>query len=209
MPDLLELLERFNRKERFFLMRHALDNFRLSCDFRKQLGDEIGLEIPEDTVVAMDYHLDWLTAALYVHNSVDGRRFFENPEQQIVKGNQEDIDLLVAFTDGAQYHIVLVEAKGGATGWTNKQMKSKADRLTLIFGSEGKHYSGVEPHFCLTSPRCPKQLNVSEWPGWMSKDDQSYYWIKLKFPKDRIRVTRCDDEEMPSAKGNHFKIISA
>ena len=128
MPDLIGLLKRFNRKERFFLITQAL-TCQLSDDFRLALGGTVDLQIPHDAFMAMDYHLDWLTAALYAHEHGKADLIYENPQQQIIKGNQEDIDLLVAFPEGEKYHIVLVEAKG-ATGWTNKQMQSKADRLT-------------------------------------------------------------------------------
>ena len=208
MVDLLELLESFNSKERFFLIRQALGSFQLSNEFRRELGDAISLAIPRDAFAAMDYHLDWLTAALYAHERGDSDGIFDNLQQQLVKGNQEDIDLLLAYRDNEHYHLVLVEAKG-ATGWTNKQMHSKADRLTQIFGSDGNRYSGVIPHICLASPRPPRQLRANEWPRWMSKDDGSYYWLRLNFPEDRIRVTRCDGHGSQSAKGNYFKIIPA
>ena len=208
MPDLIELLESFNRKERFVLMSQALGNFQLSDNFRRKLGETIGLTIPAGSFTAMDYHLEWLTAALYAQECSDADKIFDNPQQQVIKGNQEDIDLLVAFQGGEQYHIVLVEAKG-ATGWTNKQMLSKANRLEQIFGSEGNRYPGVLPHICLMSPRRPHQLKASKWPGWMSRDDGSYIWLKLDFPKGKKMVTRCDADGNRSANGNHFRIIPA
>ena len=154
----------------------------------------------------MDYHLDWVTAALYAYNHGEVDSIFDNPQQKVIRGNQEDTDLLVAFKDRGQYHLILLEAKG-TTRWDNKQMRSKADRLALIFGSEGNRYPGVVPHICLASPRRPKQLNASEWPGWMTNDDESYIWLELEFPKERRVVTRCDANGHPSAKGNHFRII--
>ncbi len=208
MPDLIKLLESFNRKERFFVIKQALGNFQLSDKFKRELGDATNLAIPPDVFTAMDYHLDWLTAALYAHECGDVDHFFDNPQPQVVKGNQEDTDLLVAFKEDEQYHIVLVEAKA-ATGWTNKQMRSKAGRLTQIFGSDGNRYPGIRPHICLASPRRPKQLRASEWPRWMSKDDGSYIWLKLNFCKDRLRVTRCDTQGNQSAKGDYFRIIPA
>ena len=205
MPDLIELLDSFNRKERFFLISQALGNFHLSDQFRRDLGEVIGVTIPPGAFTAMDYHLDWLTAALYADDHVDVKTPFENPGQQVIRGNQQDTDLLVAFKDGVEYHLVLVEAKGVA-GWGNEQMHSKAKRLARIFGSDGTSYPGVVPHFCLASPRRPKELNTSEWPVWMTNDDGSYIWLELEFPKERKVVTRCDGNGRPSAKGNHFLI---
>ncbi len=208
MPDLIKLLYSFNRKERFFLISQALGNFQLSDGFRQDLGGIIGLTIPDGAFTAMDYHLDWLTAALYAydHGDVDG--IFDNPQRQVIRRNQEDTDLLVAFRDGGQYHLILVEAKG-ATRWTNRQMLSKAERLGQIFGSQGNRYSGVVPHFCLASPCPPKELRPSEWPRWMSRDDGSYIWLELKFPKERVMVTCCNANGQQSAKGSHFRIIAA
>lgn len=62
VSDLINLLQRFNRKERFFLVGHALGNkdFRLPEDFRLSLSSatNLGEEIPCDAFAAMDYHLD-------------------------------------------------------------------------------------------------------------------------------------------------------
>ena len=48
MPDLIKLLESFNRKERFFLIKQALGNFQLSDKFKRELGDATNLAIPPD-----------------------------------------------------------------------------------------------------------------------------------------------------------------
>ena len=67
MIHLIELLESFNRKERYFLIRQAVGGFKLSDEFRRELGNATGLAIPQDAFAAMDYHLDWLTAALHAY----------------------------------------------------------------------------------------------------------------------------------------------
>ena len=73
MADLIGVLESFNRKERFFLVGQALGNprFKLSRDFRTRLGKAVGLEengikIPANAFAAMDYHLDWVAASLFL-----------------------------------------------------------------------------------------------------------------------------------------------
>ena len=208
MLDLIALLESFNRKERFFLISQALGDFQLSDEFRKELGKAICLTIPRCAFAAMDYHLEWLTAALYAHKSGCIGNLFDNPQQQVIKGGQTDTDLLVAFKDGGQYHIVLVEAKGD-TGWTNGQMRTKAEHFCRIFGAEGNRYPGVVPHFCLASPRRPQRLDAGKWPGWMSRINGSYFWLKLNFPKDRHMVSRCDANGKRSESGNHFRIFPA
>ena len=208
IAGLIELLESFNRKERFFLISQAVGEFQLDDDFRRELGKAINVDVPHDAFTAMDYHLEWLTAALYAYECGDAGRIFDNPLQQVIKGNQEDTDLLVAFEGSGDWHVVLIEAKG-ATGWTNAQMQSKASRLGQIFGSEGDRHPGVVPHFCLVSPRPPKQLRVSEWPRWMCNNDGSHIWLPLKFPERRRTVTRCDAAGKRSAEGSHFRIVPA
>ncbi len=208
MINLPELLESFNRKERFFLISQALGRSQLNDDFRAKLGRSVDLTIPEGALIAMDYHLDWLTAALYAYKSGATGGILDNPGQQVIKGNQEDIDLLIAFDEGEQAHVVLAEAKG-VTGWKNDQMQSKADRLRVIFGPDGERYPGVVPHFCLLSPRIPQQLKTENWPRWMTKDDGSYCWLELKIPKGRVKVTRCDADGKASVSGDHFRIIRA
>ena len=208
MSDLVELMEFFNRKERFLLIRQALGTFRLIDDFRTKLGRAIDLTIPQAAFIAIDYHLDWLAAALHAHKSRSPNGIFENANQEVVGGNQQDIDLLIAFDEGEKSHVVLVEAKG-ATGWSNSQMQSKAKRLRQIFGSDGECYPGVVPHFCLLSPRPPQHLQASEWPVWMRKRDGSYFWAELEIGKNRIKVTRCDAYGKALATGDHFRIIRA
>ena len=210
MSDLIDLLESFNRKERFFLVKKALGTFALIDKFRQDLGGVINCPIPQDAFAAMDYHLDWLTAALYAHKYGKVDRTFENPEPRIIKGTQEDVDLLVAFRKGEQYHIVLVEAKGD-TAWSNDQMDSKAARMERIFGPEGDCYPNVVPRFCLMSPRLPQQLKTETWPEWMTrnKNESKYPWLKLRFPPNRLKVTRCDADRNPAENGSHFCIEPA
>ncbi len=66
MSKLVESLEKFNRKERYWLLKNALksDSMVLGEEFRKNLGKKIGISIPENAWWAMDYHLDWLIGAL-------------------------------------------------------------------------------------------------------------------------------------------------
>ena len=54
MSDLVELMESFNRKERFLLIRQALGTFRLIDDFRTKLGRAIDLTIPQAAFIAID-----------------------------------------------------------------------------------------------------------------------------------------------------------
>ena len=206
MTDLIEILESFNRKERFFLIAQALGcsncgepAFSLSDSFRKQLDEIIKpTAIPEEPAkvfVAMDYHLDWLQAALILaHDGQDEKSKFcnEGKEGQIIKGTQEDVDLLVAFKAGETFHLILVEAKA-YSGWTNKQLLSKAKRLRTIFGEVGKKWSDVQPYFCVMSPKESEGLKRECLPKWMLYNGDQLQWLPLQLPKNKRRVvSRCD-----------------
>ena len=166
MSTLIEHLQSFNKKERFILLRNTLgrDTFQLDGSFRERLGQELGATIPADLLVAMDYHLDWLQMALYLTEQPwTGRPPIENPNSELFEANQRDIDLLVAFDYKTTTHIVMLEAKV-ETGWTNRQLDRKADRLCRIFG-DPCCTDFAEPHFVLLSPREPERIDQSAWPG--------------------------------------------
>ena len=207
MSDLIELLSRFNRKERFYLIGQALGNreFSLSEGFRGKLIDGpngVGIEIPRDAFVAMDYHLDWIAASLFSCFKADATnaRVFCN-RNKVVTGTQQDIDLLIAFKAGETYHLILLEAKGYSP-WDNRQMREKAERLEKIFGPDGKEYQPkVKPYFFLMSSSLPERLEEDEWPSWIRG-----HWRKLTLEYPKLKVTRCDSSGKSLATGDHFLI---
>ncbi len=165
MSDLIENLRSFNRKERFILLREALGSDTLGDAFRERLGDAIGVTVPADAFVAMDYHLDWLQMALYLAANPSPPERIRN--DRLVSGNQEDADLIVAFQGNSATHVVLVEAKV-ETNWTNSQLESKAERLDLIFGEGRPRVHLATPHYVLASPEPPPPgISTAEWPDWM------------------------------------------
>ena len=204
MTTLVEYLETFNRKERFFLIGEALGNptFRLSSDFIARLNDAFSLDAPPDAFAAMDYHLDWTYACLYLVGK-DETPIHRNPDRAIT-GNQEDTDFLVAWEREGMTHLLLLEAKV-ETRWTNRQLKSKADRLRRIFGDEGARHPQVTPHFGLTSPRRPQRIDTSRWPAWMSRGGEPI-WFGLEAGVRRRQATRCDSSGRKSATGGHFRV---
>lgn len=65
----LEAIMAFNRKERYHLIRHAVTGgpWSLTDAFRSELERETGAgRIPDNAYVAMDYHLNWIAAALEI-----------------------------------------------------------------------------------------------------------------------------------------------
>ena len=208
MNELLELLESLNRKERFFLVGSALDNqsFSLGQRFRSELESCIGVPVPGDAWVAMDYHLDWIAAAVHLANSGDIHALrFENPNQQIVHGNQEDVDLIVGFEQGSETILVLIEAKA-TTAWSKSQMDSKVRRLDEIFGSDKRTSQNIRPILVLTSPNPPtEKLGTAGWADWMTKEGAPR-WMLLPI-KARRQLIRCNENGNPDANGQHAKIV--
>ena len=203
--DLIELLDQFNRKERYFLICDALglDKFSLSEEFCKRLEFMLGVTIPTDAQVWMDYHLDWLAAAVVKWHEPSESDVYPNTD--LVRGSQQDVDLLVAFKEGGYYRLVFIEAKGYES-WTNGQALAKAKRLETIFGKHGDKHPGLRVHYCLMSPRPPKRLNYDEWPDWM-KPNGAPVWLELPVPYPRLEVNRWDATQRgKSASGQHFHI---
>ena len=209
-PTFIEALMAFNRKERFHVVGFALGNLKFSIDedCRRRLGDKLRLSIPDGAVAAMDYHLDWIYFALYCAKHGYPRDKVEK-DAALVTGTLEDVDLLIAFPDGADTHLVFIEAKG-ATGFTNKQLQSKADRLCALFGPHGSDWSGVTPHFMLMSPKRPKRLKCEKWPAWMQPNDGHPIWLELPFgteaPGGLRQAVRCNDAGAPSDTGRYWAL---
>lgn len=211
--DLIELLSRFNRKERFFLVGNALgkEDFSLSCGFRKRLQYAVGLDesIPAHAFAAMDYHLDWIAAALTAFAEGGKEEVFENCEidgTKLVMGNQEDVDFLVCFKgEEGNYNLIMLEAKA-TSSWSSGQMESKMKRLRRIFGDTENCIDKIKPKFCLTSPRPPRGLKYKEWPEWCLCDGKPY-WLELPLPNGGLSVTRWDAGACKRSKdGQHFKV---
>ena len=209
-PMFIELLEKFNRKERFFLIGWSLGNprFRASSKFLSSISSLIEVEIPSDAFVAMDYHLSWLYASAFLSSRKTRGRDVHSNRQQLVTGTQEDVDLLIAFRKGRVNHAVMLEAKG-ATRWANKQARSKAARLIRIFGRDGKRWPSIRPHFVITSPRKPLHLDLSVWPSWMKRSDGTAYWIEMPMQGGLVKTTRCDRDGHPDAKGTFWTVSEA
>ena len=194
MPDLIEILESFNRKERFFLVAQALyeeredPKFELSDAFREKLGTKVGIIIPTEKVfVAMDYHLNWVHASLVLfHYSEESDSVSLLNLEGTIEGNQRDIDLLVAFYNGDKYHLIFVEAKAydgdGYAGFGKGELVKKVERLEKIINLDKESgHQDVETYFCLMSGYKPQNL-TKDWPEWNGKP---LLWMPLSLPENR------------------------
>lgn len=163
--SLIDNLKSFNRKERFYLIGQMLGNpeFRMDDNQLDKISKLIELTIPRKYFAAMDYHLDWIYASLYLtQNNPTGRverNFIEENEIAIdyqISGTQEDVDFLLSFVDHENTtHIVMIEAKGDSY-FSNGQLDSKNKRFKAIFGNENT-WPNVRPHFIICSPKSHKR----------------------------------------------------
>ena len=205
MQNLIEYLKDFNSKERFFLVGQILGNpsFTLASEFREKLSNLLKIQIPADALSAMDYHIDWLYASLNLAKDDDPTKVYPN-DNNLIKAQQEDVDWLIAFKDLSEYHLILIEAKG-VTGWTNKQITSKANRFGDIFGKQGNSWPSVVPHFVIMSSSQPQGLLTEKWPQWMAPNGK-IKWLELSIPEYLIQVYRCDQQGQESKNGQSWKV---
>lgn len=188
-------------------MREAVgkEAFSLSEDYRQKLASAIDVEIPCGAFVAIDYHLDWLHASLFLAYDKRGEKGPFCNDNGVSTGTQQDIDLLVAFKSEEVYHLILMEAKAYGK-WDNKQLARKTERLSKIFDEDSKtRWPNVKPFFCMTSPQEPRKMKRSEWPEWMT-DKGSIRWFKLCVPTPRLKITGCDKDGESTDKRPYFKI---
>jgi len=204
MDYLVPHLRRFNRKERFFLVGLALGNeaFRLGHEFRQKLSEVLGLSIPDDAFVAMDYHLDWLFAAIYLAAASSPPGPYPR-NSRLLTGTQEDIDLLVAFDGDKHSHIIMMEAKG-VTSYSNRQFESKVARLSTMFTIP--QAERVIPHLVLVSPMRPRYVRYDTCPPWMFGKDSQVAWVQLPMPSDMLKIVRCTENGAPNSQGKYWKV---
>lgn len=212
--SLIDNLKSFNRKERFYLIGQMLGNpeFRMDDNQLDKISKLIGLTIPRKYFAAMDYHLDWIYASLYLtkHNSKScvERNFIEENEISIdyqISGTQEDVDFLLAFVDHENItHIVMIEAKGDCT-FSNAQLQSKNERFKAIFyESESSptyihaKWKSVKAHFLLCSPKKPEKIDIKNPVSFMKSEKLMNSWLKLDMGGDKIKVTRCGENHSGS-----------
>ena len=219
-----DTLKLFNRKERYWVVHTALGSpaATLSAAFCDAINGQLDLKepvTPSSAWWAMDYHIDWLQAALRLHPNVSTTKEAipqvrsADSKRCDIQGQQEDIDLVVAHNRD----VVLVEAKAFGS-WSNKQLESKLERLRALpisWDTGEVTADGVaeeEPirvHFILLSPNRPTKLSPSvlqKWPAW-GKHCGSPCWVHLSLgePEDRFfKVNRCNATGKSLACGGHW-----
>lgn len=216
---LIENLKSFNRKERFYLVGQMLGNpdFRMDKTQLNEISKLIEVKIPSEYFAAMDYHLDWIYASLFLTKNCADKAFkrnsIENDGVKIdyqISGTQEDVDFLLAFVDHENTtHIVMIEAKGDSY-FSNDQLNSKNKRFKAIFGNEDT-WPNVRPHFLLCSPKEPQKVNIEDPVYFLGPQESQIIWFSLVIDSGKNKVTRCmgrKENYKPSNKGDHWKVES-
>ncbi|MGO4407956.1 hypothetical protein AB4Z10_27315 [Bosea sp. RAF48] len=213
MSTLVKTLQRFNRKERNWLIRDALGDGAktLSSDFRGRLASVLqkhdpATDIPADAWWTTDYHIDWLIGCLTIlaegESTIDVAKTNEPP---IVKGSQQDIDLLIAW----ETTLVLIEAKGVGS-WKGSGTTSKLSRLCDLPDSL---FSGLRPYLLFMSPG-DGNLPGEKMPKWIRNSGKADH-LELRLPptdKPLLRVERCSLSKgkwRPNARGTDWRIEPA
>ena len=187
--------------------------FRMDDNQLDKISKLIGLTIPRKYFAAMDYHLDWIYASLYLtknnSKSCVERNFIEENGIAIdyqISGTQEDVDFLLAFVDEKQItHLVMIEAKGD-NYFSNSQLDSKNNRFKAIFGNKDT-WPNVKPHFLICSPKEPQNVSIEE-PAYFIFKSSKLLWLELDMGNGKNKVTRCDEDAKPSNDGEHWKVES-
>jgi hypothetical protein len=169
----------------------------------------------ECVFAGMDYHLDWLYAALvrtYKGEESgplnDGSRCEDDSLRPVI-GIQEDLDLLVVYADDqSRVEILCIEAKGDAS-FNKVQLARKLTRLDRIFVASGaKKADWLKCKFLLVAPKAPSFTNcldfvkdaypyLADATVSIGRDDD--FFVPLKgFPKSLKKVTRTAERQIPA-----------
>jgi hypothetical protein len=216
MNSLIELIRRFNRKERNWLIRDAFGQGSESlCDgFKRRIAEQVNRNDPEFAWQepfwwGADYHLDWLVAALtcWAESRLIPPHDVRPNSAKLISGSQQDVDFLIATNN----RLILIEAKG-VGDWYGRDFKEKINRLknisTHLLDEDGR-IAGLRLHFLLCSPGKAPRINVLDWPKWM-RDGENPRFVELNVPTvsdTYLRVERCGPEGDPASKGGHWHIV--
>jgi len=206
MSDLVRALERFNRKERNWLVRDALGAgaVALCPNFRGRLSEcmrlvEPGADVPDRAWWSTDFHIDWLIGAMAILDKGEGTIGTPWPDLEgLVRGNQQDIDLIIAWGNT----LVLVEAKGVGS-WSGSGTTQKLERLSSL---PSELFERVNVFLVFCSPGDDGKPD-SGWPGWLRNGPQRLH-LKLARPeveKSLLRVERCKPAQSGFKRGKGGK----
>ena len=211
-PKIAATLQKFNRKERFWVIQNAFGAQvkHLCPEFLMRLSDVLSGRIAhplekETAWWAIDYHLDWLAGALYLHTCPSDPYAHRENQVRLIKGQQEDIDLVVA--SGSD--VILIEAKAFSSS-SNKQLKSKLQRLQALCDNETVIYNPFPPeddqirlHCVLMSRSESRNLGKDLlWSRWTVNDQRKPFRLNLETQlPEYLTIGRCNNKDEPDADG--------
>lgn len=218
--DSLEFkLSRFNAKERFSLIQRVLGvRFVPHADFLGEVLAKCRIDAnPENVFCAMDFHLDWLYAALMsdeLHKNKPVPLVADESGAFPVTGRQQDADFVLCFTERPANaptvtHLLLVEAKGVGS-WDTKQMRSKLAQYRAMKPAFDRN-PNVRPRLVLMSPLDPISSATSQSSDFRAvlngfKDFGEIVWVRMPV-ENTFSVVRCDAEGTPDGKTpTHWKL---
>lgn len=193
MGSLVSALQRFNRKERNWLIRDALGAGAdvLCPNFRKRLADVLreydsAISVPPHAWWTTDFHIDWLIGALTIFAEGENDSHRARPNQpHLVTGSQQDLDLLIAWDTT----LILVEAKGVGS-WTGIGTTEKLKRLK---GLPKSLFEGLRPYLVFTSPD-KAGVPQLDWPEWIVNKGKPVH-MQMKPPLTGfplLQIERCE-----------------
>jgi len=198
----IQLLYDFSCHERSYVIRHITGE----CDISSKYEDMITnyLKIPQCKVEFwdIDYSIDWLYAALFISQTEPLGNVYENVKN-LIKGNNEDVDILLALRANDIIDLVMIEVKVEKP-FDKSQLASKVRRLLGIFGVNGDQFPHIRPHWILASPYKSKRINTDGWPNWMIKEDGEFHWYEMRKNFPSMKVTRCDSKGIACKNGSHW-----
>lgn len=209
MRSLQNLLTTFDRKERHALLDKVFRSniSHISSEFISEIQVELGIKIPDDPVWFLDYHIDWMEAAIFIYlNDKDLgdeccflRDGGEGHPRFTLEFTQRDIDFLIYFKQNDSDNLIMIEAKYD-TSWGNKQVNAKLDRLEAIrrnYIEANKTKSkqvNINFYYVLLSPVKPKRLSTNV----------KWHWIELNACDNLHTVSRCDINKLKRKDGKYW-----
>lgn len=216
--EVIQNFHAFNRKERDRLIKFALcsgehPHHWISVGLWRLVrpsNSKLPRPKREHMFVGMDYHLNWIYAALFattcdndeLKRGIQNCWTFTNDQskEEPIQGNQQDVDLLVAWHDGnrSNLNITLIEAKLDS-GWLEDQFTAKLDRIKNIV-MEAQHVGiRVECSLILLSPTKPPEGKAF---GRLPRQESNILIRHETLPTHKTqKVTR------DSSKGEYWKLV--
>lgn len=219
---LVDALAKFNRKERYWVLRNALsaDAAQLDDCFRQRLENTLksgrpsdAWNIPEHAWWAMDYHIEWIFGAINKMDQIHRASTAIINHDELISGSIIDFDFVISFDN----NIILIEAKG-VTSWNRSQFHKKLEKMEKIISIQ-KQNDGYLPNIrlALMSPNEPKRMRPKpgkHWPEWMLRPDGKPYWVELWMryeggivsndEADFLKTVRCTDAYGTSGRSGSF-----